>query len=261
MIDEGYIKYHCSWVEEDAIAPQSIIDLTAYRDALHQLNFIGEYPNGIGFGNLSQRSLPPVSPPSLSLLTSPLLSSSLHSTAAIAADAFIITGTQTGHLSTLSAADYALVTAFDPVQNTLTCKGRRQASSESLTHGVIYDSHPAIQAIIHIHSPALWKQLLHQVPTTRAHVPYGTPEMAAETQRLFRESPLLQQKIFVMAGHEDGIVTFGENLQTAYRVLINWCVMTGFMSPPDSESALQLPHQLASPTGGYPASPPVAPLG
>ncbi len=262
MIDEGYIKYRCEWIQANAMSseggavlPHSIADLTAYRNALHQLNFIGEYPNGIGFGNLSQRILPPAAPPSLALLSSPLLSSSLHPTAPLSSDSFIITGTQTGHLATLTAADYALVTAFDPVQNTVTCQGLRQASSESLTHGVIYASHPAIQAIIHIHSPQLWKQLLHQVPTTRADVPYGTPEMAAETQRLFREGSLLQQKIFVMAGHEDGVVTFGENLQTAYRVLINWCLMTGFMSQSASESALQLPHQLASLTGDYPASP------
>jgi L-ribulose-5-phosphate 4-epimerase len=256
VIDEGYIKYRCDWIKKDVIstkggdhAPQSLAELTAYRNALHQLNFIGEYPSGIGFGNLSQRC----SPANARL--------SLPACVSLPASLFVITGTQTGHLATLTAADYALVTAFNPSQNTLTCEGLRQASSESLTHGVIYDSHPAIQAIIHIHSPQLWKQILHQVPTTRADVRYGTPEMATETQRLFRESPLFQQKIFAMAGHEDGIVTFGENLQTAYRVLINWCLMTGFMSQSDSEFALQLPYQPASPTGGYRASPPSAPPG
>ncbi len=219
MIDEGTIKYRCEWIEEDAIAPPTVTDLTRYRDALHQLHLIGEYPNGIGFGNLSQKTALPPSPISLS-------------------PQFIITGTQTGHLPTLTAKDYALVTDFNPEQNTLTCRGLRKASSESLTHGVIYSSHPGIGAIIHVHHAQLWKQLLHQVPTTGAEVPYGTPEMAAETQRLFRETPLLQQKIFVMAGHEEGVVTFGETLQVAYRVLINWGAMTGILS----EAALQLPY-------------------
>lgn len=248
MIDEGYIKYRCNWIKEEAItqallqkiAPETIADLTAYRDALHRLNLIGEYPDGIGFGNISHRLLPSLSQfPDRS--DDFLAAGTAHPTGPL----FVITGTQTGKLPTLSAADYALVTAFNLEENTLTCKGLRQASSESLTHGVIYASQPAINAIIHVHSPQLWKRLLHQVPTTRANVPYGTPEMAAETQRLFRESPLLQQKIFAMAGHEDGIVTFGENLQTAYRVLINWSLMTGFMTQPDSEFALQLPYQLA----------------
>lgn len=217
-MDEGYIKYRCEWIEEDAIAPSSITELTRYRNALHKLAFIGEYPNGIGFGNISKRRQNVVGEDRRE---------------------FVISGTQTGNLPTLTAADYSLVTDFDPVQNTLTCKGLRKASSESLTHGVIYDSALSISAIIHVHHPQLWKTLLNQVPTTNADVPYGTPEMAAETQRLFRESPLLQQRIFVMAGHEDGVVTFGENFSIAYRTLINWAVRLGIVS----ESALQLPYK------------------
>lgn len=216
MTDEGYIKYCCEWIQTPSVTAPDVVDLTCYRNALHRLNFIGEYPSGIGFGNISQR----------------------HSTNHLSS--FIITGTQTGHLSTLTPADYALVTDFNSTQNTLTCKGQRKASSESLTHGVIYSAHPGIGAIIHVHHPQLWKNLLHQVPTTEARVPYGTPEMAAETKRLFKDEPLLQQRIFVMAGHEDGIVTFGENLQTAYRVLINWGAMIGIVS---ESFALQLPYQ------------------
>lgn len=233
MIDEGYIKYRCEWMEESAIASSSVVELTRYRNALYQLNFIGEYPGGIGFGNISERLLPSASPQPPSQPASPAFSPQ--------AAQFVITGTQTGALPTLTAEDYALVTSFDAVQNTLSCKGLRKASSESLTHGVIYDMHPAIGAIIHVHHPQLWRRLLHQVPTTEATVPYGTPEMASETERLFRESPLLQQRIFAMAGHEDGVVTFGETLQMAYRVLINWGVMMGVVS----EDALQLPYRSA----------------
>lgn len=230
MIDEGYIKYQCDWSKKDAIAPSAVTDLTRYRNALYQLDLIGEYPNGIGFGNLSQK---------ISGFTT---TSDASLVAPLASHPFIITGTQTGCLPTLSANDYALVTDFNPAQNTLTCQGQRKASSESLTHGIIYSSHPGIGAVIHVHSKQLWKQLLHQVPTTSADVPYGTPEMAAETQRLFKQTPLLQQKIFAMAGHEEGVVTFGETLQIAYRVLINWGVITGTVS----EAALQLPYTLAS---------------
>ncbi len=233
MTDEGYIKYRCDWIKADAIAPQSVTLLTPYRDALFQLGFIGQRPDGIGFGNISQRlteAMPLAAPAAVSQVQTQ--------------DQFIISGTQTGDRATLNAADYALVTSFSPQQNSLTCQGLRKASSESLTHGVIYSSHPAIGAIIHVHHAQLWQQLLNQVPTTRESVRYGTPEMALETQRLFHESALLQQKIFAMAGHEDGIVTFGENLQTAYRVLINWSLIAGVMSPPESNAALQKPYQL-----------------
>ena len=216
MIDEGVIKYRCDWEKTAAVQPSEVIELTRYRDALHQLNLIAEYPDGIGFGNLSQRyELNPGGQPQ-----------------------FIISGTQTGRLPTLNANDYALVTSFDLDQNTLTCKGDRKASSESLTHGVIYTQNPSIHAILHVHHPQLWQQLLNQVPTTRATIPYGTPEMATETQRLFTETDLLRSKVFVMAGHEDGIVAFGETLAIAYRILINWGITTQLIP----ESALQLPH-------------------
>lgn len=219
MIDEGVIKYRCDWEQTAAVQPNEVADLNRYRYALRQLNLIGEYTSGtfkgIGFGNLSQRRSPDTN----------------------SQPQFIISGTQTGHLSTLTAADYALVTAFTPAQNTLTCQGLRQASSESLTHGVIYAQSPSIQAVIHVHHNPLWQQLQNRVPTTEATVPYGTPEMATETQRLFQETDLPRTKLFVMAGHPDGIVAFGETLQIAYRTLINWGVMTQLIP----ESALQLP--------------------
>lgn len=226
VIDEGYIKYRCHWTQEGAIAPSEVSNLTRYRDALHRLNFIGEYPDGIGFGNLSQR-----------VTEQPEGSDS-------SSHAFIISGTQTGRLATLTADDYARVTQFDPAQNTLSCIGARKASSESLTHGVIYTSHPAIRAVIHVHSPDLWSRALHQVPTTRAAVPYGTPEMAAETLRLFQQTPLLQQRIFAMAGHQDGVVTFGDSLQVAYRTLIVWAERLNVFSSAQSRAALQLPFEM-----------------
>jgi L-ribulose-5-phosphate 4-epimerase len=261
MIDEGYIKYHCEWINQAIIPDAAVEHLTAYRDALHQLGFIGVYPNGIGFGNLSQR----VADTALLMAEDsaprhPVEFNAKPSATAIQTAPFIISGTQTGHLKTLTATDYALVSNFDPANNTLTCQGLRQASSESLTHGVIYAEQPTIGAVIHVHHPALWRRLLHQVPTTRASVPYGTPEMAAETQRLFRDSggdgkafqgnhPLLQQRIFVMAGHEEGIVTFGKTLAEAYQALIEASLSHGIFTPSASKFAQQLPSPLALPTG------------
>lgn len=224
MIDEGAIKYRCNWENTPAVRPHEVVELTRYRDALHQLNFIGQYSNGIGFGNISRRASTPAAAPT---------------------PYFIISGTQTAHLPTLTAAEYAKVTSFDPAQNTLTCQGLCKASSESLTHGVVYaqaSTVPAsqINAIIHIHHRQLWQQLLHKVPTTHAAIPYGTPEMAAETQRLFRETDLLESRVFVMAGHEEGIVAFGETLFAAYRTLIDIAIAAHIIPP----TARQLPEQI-----------------
>jgi ribulose-5-phosphate 4-epimerase/fuculose-1-phosphate aldolase len=76
-------------------------------------------------------------------------------------------------------------------------------SSESLTHAAIYAS-----------------DALDRVPTTSKAIAYGTPEMAYEIMRLFTVSDVRSREIFVMAGHEGGIVTFGKNLEDAFDVVM-----------------------------------------
>ena len=56
-------------------------------------------------------------------------------------------------------------------------------------------------------------------PATEPDVPYGTPEMAREVQRLFRETDVRNWKIFAMAGHRDGIVAFGHDFREALGAL------------------------------------------
>ena len=85
---------------------------------------------------------------------------------------------------------------------------------------MIYETFIGVKAVIHIHSSVLWKQLLNKVPTTGAQVPYGTPQMANEIKRLAKKTNLKQSRILVMAGHEDGIITFGKDLAEAYAILL-----------------------------------------
>ena len=94
------------------------------------------------------------------------------------------------------------------------------SSSESLTHAILYQCNPAINAVVHIHHKELWKSLLHKVPTTNKKVEYGTPEMAKEMVRLYNKTELPQSQILVMAGHEDGIVSFGITIADASQVIL-----------------------------------------
>jgi hypothetical protein len=66
----------------------------------------------------------------------------------------------------------------------------------------------------------LWRTGLDSFPTTSKAIGYGTPEMAYEIMRLFTVSDVRSKQIFVMAGHEAGIVTFGKNLENAFDVLM-----------------------------------------
>lgn len=194
MIDEGYIKYQCHWTQQASVKPQEITALNQWRNQLYQLGLIGQYDNGIGFGNLSCR-----------------LNQKHH---------FLISGTQTGGIPQLTAQHYTKVTDFNWVQNYVTCIGATKASSESLTHGALYVANPEINAVLHIHHLQLWQQLLNVVPTTNPNCAYGTPEMAEDIVRLCRDNSG-QQQIIVMSGHQEGIITFGKDFNEAGAILLN----------------------------------------
>jgi ribulose-5-phosphate 4-epimerase/fuculose-1-phosphate aldolase len=110
--------------------------------------------------------------------------------------------------------------AHDFARNWLRYEGTAIPSSESLTHAAVYESDPSTSAIIHCHDLGLWATLLDRVPATSKTVAYGTPKMAYEIMRLFKVSNVRSEKILVMAGHEGGIVTFGEDLEGAFDVLM-----------------------------------------
>jgi ribulose-5-phosphate 4-epimerase/fuculose-1-phosphate aldolase len=165
-------------------------ELNEYRRKLVRLGIIGVDRNGVGFGNLSVRNG--------------------------ATSRFCITGSGTGKLLELTPADCARVVAYDLARNWLRCEGPTVASSESLTHAAVYESDPLTCAVIHCHDMKLWKALMHKVPTTPGKVEYGTPEMAYAVQRLFDHTDVRKKKIFVMAGHEGGVVAFGRDLRSAF---------------------------------------------
>ncbi|MCZ6827798.1 MAG: class II aldolase/adducin family protein [Lysobacterales bacterium] len=191
MIDEGYIKFDSHWRNTGPLDNAEIESLNRWRRPLYDAGLIGQYEeHGIGFGNLSVR-------------------------ATAAQRQFIISGSQTGHLPDLGAEHYALVEGYDIDRNRVYSIGAREASSETMTHAAIYELDPEIGAVVHVHSEAMWAGLKGSAATTDADVAFGTPEMAREFQRLFRETDFRKTGIAVMAGHDSGLVSIGSNLQEA----------------------------------------------
>ena len=195
MIDEGYTKYECDWELAPALPAETIEELNAWRNKLHNRGLIGYYPeHGVGFGNVSIREGD--------------------------GEAFVISGTQTGHVARTDERHYARVTRCDIRANRVCCEGPVQASSEALTHAAIYALDPAIRAVVHVHDATLWRELTGRIPTTSDEVSYGTPEMAREFQRLYEETDFPTRGVAVMGGHEEGIVSFGAAIeQAAKRIL------------------------------------------
>lgn len=127
---------------------------------------------------------------------------------------FVISGTQTAGREALGADDLAFVEALDPGGNWLRSRGPARPSSEAMTHGEIYRACPGCGAVIHAHSPPIWRYAARLgLPSTPAGVAYGTPGMAAAVNELLASHP--GSRVIAMGGHEDGIIALGEDLDGA----------------------------------------------
>jgi ribulose-5-phosphate 4-epimerase/fuculose-1-phosphate aldolase len=189
-----YVKFTFERAHAEIAPFDQLAELNECRGKLRGLHLIGVYSNGIGFGNLSVRD-------------------------GVTGN-FYITGSTTGGLSKLTFADCVRIVEYDFKKNWVRYEGSAIPSSETLTHAAIYESDPMISAVIHCHDSVLWRALLDRAPTTSKAVTYGTPEMAYEIMRLFKEADVRTRNILVMAGHEGGLLAFGKNFEDAYGVLI-----------------------------------------
>ncbi|MFK8008189.1 MAG: class II aldolase/adducin family protein [Saprospiraceae bacterium] len=193
-MDEGYIKFNSDWKKTKHLHISKIEKLNEWRQKLYKVNLLGVYPDGIGFGNVSQRS---------------------------ERNKFYISGSKTGSCEFLNESHYAEVIDFDLKKNWVKCVGETIASSESMSHAIIYQQYAHVNAVFHVHDLALWKKLLWKIPTTPEFAPYGSPEMAKEIIQLFKTTDVLQTKLFAMAGHREGLFAFGETLEEAGNVLLD----------------------------------------
>ena len=191
-MDEGYIKFKIHWKPVPPLPERKVRDIQQVRDELYRCGFIGALDNGIGYGNISKR---------------------------LQHNQFIISGTQTGHLSATDASHFTTVIDFDINKNTIYCQGPVKASSESLTHAAFYSFDQNINAVIHIHNAKFWQEKINILPTTSPDVQYGTPGMALEIHRVLRVGDIQANRTIIMGGHQDGIVCFGKNLSEAFQEL------------------------------------------
>jgi L-ribulose-5-phosphate 4-epimerase len=179
--------------------------LAAWREVLARLGLIGRDPEryeGLGYGNVSARVGP-------------------FGDIGRGQRRFLVTGTQTGGRRNVTLADFCLVERYDLVRNRVRSVGAVAPSSESLTHGALYDIVPTARVVLHGHAPEIWRHARGlSLPVTHASVANGTPEMALEVQRLYRESTLSGTGILAMGGHEDGIIAFGSNAGEAGETLV-----------------------------------------
>ncbi|HNT93598.1 MAG: class II aldolase/adducin family protein [Bacteroidales bacterium] len=194
---EGIVKFNCYWSQSGSVITDEQYEIiNHWREILFNLDLIGAFENGVGFGNISTR--------------------------VGKSSQFIITGSSTGDIPELEPGHYVRVKSYNIDDNAVMCSGPLKASSESLTHAAIYTADPGTNAIIHVHSMSLWEDIIDKVPTTDRNVEYGTPAMAREMIRIFGEQEVYEKRIIVMGGDRGGLITFGYDLDEAGGVLFDY---------------------------------------
>ncbi len=195
-MNEGVIKFIYYWKKKPLPSNLNFSELVTYRNKLFGNGLIGADKNGNSYGNISA-----------------LYKSS---------NKFIISGSDTGKIKSARKYHFSLVHSVDVKKNFVSCTGMKVASSESMTHNIIYNLSPGIKSVIHVHNLKLWKKLLNKVPTTAKNIHYGTPEMAFNIKHLWVQSDLKEKKILVMSGHKGGLVVFGNNIESSYNLLMEY---------------------------------------
>ena len=194
---QGVVKFNCHWNQSGpTITDEQYSIVNYWREVLFNMDLIGAYENGVGFGNISQR---------------------IGST-----NKFYITGSATGEIPVLEPTHYVRVDGCNFSDNAVKCTGPLKASSESLTHAAIYQTDQGTNAVIHVHNMDLWESLKDIVPTSRPEFEYGTPDLALDVFRLFKETDVIEKRIIVMGGDPSGIITFGNDMDEAINVLMSY---------------------------------------
>lgn len=191
-MDEGVIKFQLEFTPGTLPDGLPLAELIAWQRIMQALGLLGRDPDrygGLAYGNLSLR---------------------------LEGNGFVISASQCADQPRPTAKDYCLVTAWDCARNRLVAQGPAHPSSESLTHAALYDAEPSIGCIIHGHSSWIWQRRnTLALASTAEQVAYGTPEMAIEMGRLYRDRDFRGCGALAMGGHQDGIVSFGRGADEA----------------------------------------------
>jgi ribulose-5-phosphate 4-epimerase/fuculose-1-phosphate aldolase len=193
MRNEGYVKYTAEHKNSPAIDVPNWDSLNNARTHLYKLGLVGETLDGLGYGNLSIR---------------------------YQENQFLISGNATGSLPVLDPSGYCHVNSFDLEQNHVVTSGPIQASSESMSHGVVYQSCSEVNCVIHIHSRNIFDRMIQDnYPATPMDAEFGTPEIALAIGKCIEVSGKNEGQI-VLSGHDEGIICYGPSVERALHLIL-----------------------------------------
>ncbi|MFX0136883.1 MAG: class II aldolase/adducin family protein [Candidatus Hodarchaeota archaeon] len=184
---------------------KKIQELNFWREIFYTLKLMGKKLDGIGYGNLSQ---------GVDYLNTKS-----------GKRQFIITGKDSSALEKLTIKNFTKVLEYDFHKNFVKAEGLVKPSSESLTHGAIYDFDNSLKSIIHVHSQHIWKSAKQlNIPITLENAKKGTTELAFDIQRVLEYTHASDIGIIVLGGHKEGIISFGKTPKEAGGIILKYLV-------------------------------------
>lgn len=113
-------------------------------------------------------------------------------------------------LGSLKEEYVALVVGYLEKPRIVKVIGKRQPSSESVMHWLIYREFPKVNAVVHVHPKVLDDK---KIPKTSNELPYGTVELAKEVVKTLKKS---KRRVIVLKNH--GVVCIGKSLEDCKKV-------------------------------------------
>ena len=110
--------------------------------------------------------------------------------------------------------DFLLVTGYDPDQSTMIMSvppgvEPRRVSVDAIEHWMIYQEHPGVGAILHVHA---W---MEGVPSTEVNYPCGTHELGVAVAEIVRNAPDPTKAVVGLKNH--GLTIVGESMDEIFQ--------------------------------------------
>ena len=124
-------------------------------------------------------------------------------------DGFVITASGLKSKKNLTNESFVYVQAYDPETNTFYVEGKKNPSSESIMHQLIYGANKEVKAVFHGHNDLIVANAkLMGLVVTEKEYKSGTLELAKEVVKV-----LCDNKLVVLSNH--GFVSLGKTMKEA----------------------------------------------
>jgi L-ribulose-5-phosphate 4-epimerase len=191
--DDGVIKFACQWQPGPPLEATWLAPLVTWRDRLWQAQQIGTYPNGIGYGNISLK------------LSRPHLCRFRHPDRPPGPD----------HSHPLHPGGWLGHRPQYPALRSVPSKPRPNPSPMQLSTTMRQISGRLSTFIIETCGSTTSTVCRPRPPA----FPTALPKWPTKCGDCWTIADLLQQRILIMAGHEEGVLVFGPTLESAGQVL------------------------------------------